>query len=897
MDDDDEVPTGRIIRKPVTHIDYTGWLWKKARKLQPNSPPFKDRFFVLTKDRLLYFKSPQANTAIAEISLADAVIRVITPDTDSLPPPYTPQSFSQRQLSATGLHVPPSFFANQFEIDNRARTYILRAPNAHEFQHWTQLLLKACRSAHDDNDTLVQLDHSLTSLEVEWATKEEDRVERLSVLRHTLRDPVACDFFIGFEVDRGREESVLCYLDCEAWRLEPPPGRLDKGREIWQTYCKRGAAKEVRIDEALREEVRQAVEAAQQSGEWVDKLQAHMYHLLSTASFPAFLASSAFYHAAYATPPPPAPSTPSPSRHHAYAQARVGSLRQDRGAPGTSTPRGPRSRRGESRMRSVQLDEEDMVIVLSDDQETGGGEGAQTAGEEGQPPFRGASSGSLDAEDGEYVSVRKDPGYGEQAGGGQGRGPPPSIDPSLARSPVHQSSPAQAARGFASPMAAQTPTGPTPRGGGPPAALPQTGGGQQTPVQQQQKGGFFKRIFASSADGKAQPPPGQAPQSPPSAAPPGAAPQGGMEKSTADALADFYSKKPIAGGAVVTQGRPPQAGPAASQQRQPPPNQAQQAQHAQQAAYAQQQQRQQAAMQQQQQQQEAQRLQQQQQQQAAAAARAQPQSRPQQPAQPPPKAAPPIPIDFLSGFTSPSPPSSPAPPPPSDPLDMFENLTIQPSSTPSSPSTSSPHAGPAFTAASVSPPYSPATSPPTSPHTHPPAASQMSSAVRINRPPPKPLLDDDDFFGPPTPAVAPPPAKPPVGGGGGAVDPFLDLYGGGGGGGGAMGGGRQGPQHPARAESGLDWTVNALASPQGGVGGAGRGGIGQGGGMGMGMGRGGMGGPGMGGMGVGRGGPMQPSQGMGGMGGMGRGGPMPGAPKKPDEDIFASAYREAQQKR
>ena len=93
-------------------------------------------------------------------------------------------------------------------------------------------------------------------MEGDWA--EQGRGARRAPLRPpqcTLRDPIACDFFIGWEVDRGREESVLCWLDCEGWKGEKsadPPGRQGQGPcEIWRRVCAgRVAAKEVRIDEA-----------------------------------------------------------------------------------------------------------------------------------------------------------------------------------------------------------------------------------------------------------------------------------------------------------------------------------------------------------------------------------------------------------------------------------------------------------------------------------------------------------------------------------------------------------------------------------------------------------------------------------------------------------------------
>src|SRR6202042_1777687 len=100
-------------------------------------------------------------------------------------------------------------------IDNKQRTYLLRAPTALEYQQWMSLLLRACRLSLEENELLVAMDQGLARMEADWAEKEAERVERLSVLRNTLRDPIACDFFIGWEVDRGREESVLCWLDCE----------------------------------------------------------------------------------------------------------------------------------------------------------------------------------------------------------------------------------------------------------------------------------------------------------------------------------------------------------------------------------------------------------------------------------------------------------------------------------------------------------------------------------------------------------------------------------------------------------------------------------------------------------------------------------------------------------
>ena len=979
-DDDDEAPSGRVIRKPSTHIDHVGWLWKKARKLQPNAPPFKQRWFVLSKNTLLYFNTPQTTTAIAEIALADATLRCLSPQTDSQPPPYSPQPISQRQLTATGHHVPSSFFANTFEVDTKQRTYTLRANTAGEYAQWMALLLRACRPSLEENEGLVAVDEGLKRMEAEWAEREEERVERLSELRNTLRDPVACDFFIGWEVDRGREEAVLCWLDCEGWRGEGgEEGRTEKGKEIWESYVKRGGKKEVRIDEGMREEVRLAVEGGGGGGggEWVEKLQQAMYVLLSTSSFPSFLLSSAFYHAAYAAPPPPSPSPPSPSRHHAYAQARVGTLRQERGGGvgGPSLTPGHRGRRGERGM-SAQLEEEDMVIVLSDDSEGGrggeGGEGGmgeegggggegQGGGRGGGPAVamqRGESEGSMDSEDGEYVSVRKQ-SFSEVVGPSQqGRASVGRAEESAVRSPTGMAA--------ASPMHAQTPMGAQMGGRGPPTPHQQQqggGGGQQTP---QQKGGFFKRMFSSTGvAGDARPAPQSphqpaAPQSPPAPATPMNAQQLQQQKSTQDALADFYSKKPIAGNAILQGGAvtPTGAGGGARPQAPQPAMTAQQKQ----AQLAQQMRAQQAQQQQMQaQQQEQQRLQMMQQQAAQQQARASPMHRPQQPppmSVPTPKAAAPIiEIDFLSGLTSPTasnsspahnpttlfttppnPTTSPSPPPsrPLDDDDMFASLTIQPTSTPSSPIATSPYPSAAsrFPAPSLPSPYPPptTTSPPPSfpipspafatpspafptpapsyptPNPTPTPAPGPSTITRLNKPPPKPLDDDFDIFGPPTTPLVPPPTRPQAppssssphhqpapAPAAAAADPFAGFYGGGqeagaGGGGGGGGGGGS-----------LDWAFEApIPKSQGG--GGGRGGMVVGG-MGMGMGRGGMGGPGMGTPGAGRGGMMQGGGGGAVGGGVGRGQGVGGAAgvgaagkKRDDEDIFASAFREAQKR-
>ena len=800
MDDDDELPPSRVIRKP-TAIEYAGWLWKKARKPQSGQQPFKARWFVLTRDRLLYFKSQQAETAIAEISLQEATVRVITPSTDSLPPAYQP-SLPQRQFASTGPHVPTSLFSHLFEIDNKQRTYLLRANNAQEWSAWLQLLLSACRQTVEDNCALLQTEAELQRQEEDWAEREAQRVERLSVLRGTLRDPIACDYFIAWEVDRGREESVLCWLDCEGWREErSDERRRDKAREIWDAYVRRGGKREVRMDESRREAIRQAMEA-EAADDWVDGLQLHAAALLTASDFSAFLLSSAFYHACMAATPatPTAPS--SPSHHHAYAQARVGNLSRERaggggpGFSGTWKAGGPRGfavgSAGRGRREQERLDDDDIVIVLSDDDDKagkaaaaggeGGAEEAIHAADEDGAAARGESGETGDGEE-DYVQVRKNSyseivggagqaagkavqgGRGEEEGGAKGssgfgsRSPPIQPRP---QPPARVMSPVSGLPSAQSQLQQQQQQGPMQRptaqtqhqqpqygqqGGyaaqaAPSSSLvsPSSAGGQypqqhQQPSQQQQKGGFFKRIFASGAAGEQQQPQqqqhqhlqqqrGAAAQPPPSASAP--APVGrdaAMENSTADALAAFYSRKPIAGAAVVTQPRPPPGNQPSLQQRQ---------------------------QQMRPQQQQPPQQQQQQQQYHGGQRPAAPLSQyggpgggpgPHPPPAAPSRTAAGAPsVDFSSRHTA----VPVAPSGVSAAIDMFENLTIQGEPQPAQP-------------AAFSPPL-PAAAPAASRHNSPsapaPPAAVLAAAPTPVSPPPavKPALPielDDDIFGPP----------------------------------------------------------------------------------------------------------------------------------------------------
>ena len=746
VDDDDDVPQGREIRKPQTHIDHTGWLWKKARKPAASAPsPFKDRWFVLSRDRLLYFKSPTAQTAIAEIQLNDATIRIVDKHTDATAPPafVSATAASQRLAATSGPHVPDTAFSWMFEIDTKQRTYLLRANNAAEYGEWMSRLLAACRPSIEENAEIGRLDAAMARMESEWAGREEERISQLSILRNTLRDLIACEFFIGWEVDRGREESVLCWLDCEGWRGETSEsGRRDKGREIWDNYCKKGAAKEVRIDEGLREDIRSAIDSDRPSDSWIERLQQHMHQLLMAVSFPAFLMSSAFYHACMAAVPTNSPPT-SPAHHHQFALQKVKTLRMERKG-GRSMGGGlpvVRTRGGREQER---MEEEDMVIVLSDDDERGGAAAAGGGG--GGKGMDGAvrdedmartyvGEGEVQTigveEENDYVNVRNEAASDAAT--------------AAARSPVHQKQPShqhpppsaaahqqhhqhqqQQRQPMPQPLTSppQSPhhMAPHPQS---PASFPShtQQPSSQPQQQQQQKGGFFKSIFSKSSASAANS--GSGGNSNRATAPPPTE----QQKAVDDALASFYSSKPIAGNAIVTSGRPlPPQQP--NQQQRPQPQQQQQQQRpqplSQSQPYQPQHQQRPPPSQYQQQQQQQQLSQQQQQQQPPHAQYQQPSRQSTHPSQPaanvPPSATQNAVIhaDFLSGM---GPPSTSQPPVTHAAsagsavggMDMFDQLTIQ--------------GEPAPTPAAVTVPAKP---------TVPSPAILTSSTL------------DDDIFGPPS---------------------------------------------------------------------------------------------------------------------------------------------------
>ena len=586
VDDDDDVPQGREIKKPQTHIDHTGWLWKKARKPAASAPsPFKDRWFVLSRDRLLYFKSPTAQTAIAEIQLSEATIRIVDKYTDATGPPafVSATAASQRLAAGSGPHVPDTAFSWMFEIDNKQRTYLLRAANAAEYNEWISRLLAACRPAIEENAEIGRLDWAGARMESDWAVREEDRIAALSILRNTLRDLIACEFFIGWEVDRGREESVLCWLDCEGWKGETSEGgRRDKGREIWDNYCKKGAAKEVRIDEVLREDIRSAIDSDRPSDGWIDRLQQHMHQLLMAVSFPAFLMSSAFYHACMAAVPTNSPPT-SPAHHHQFALQKVKTLRMERGG-GRSMGGGLPVVRVRGGREQERMEEEDMVIVLSDEDDRGGAAGGGSGGSGGKVADGAgvreddmgrsyAGEGEVQTigveEENDYVNVSRDAGTETAA----------ATVRSPVHQPMHQQPPPSAASHRQNQQQQQqrqsTPqlvTSP-PQSPHHPPVQPQSPASfaphpQPSPSQpqQQQKSGFFKSIFSKSSVPAANSGSGG------SGSRPAAPVSSEQQKSVEDALASFYSSKPLAGGAIVTTGRPlPPQQP--NQQQRPQPQQ------------------------------------------------------------------------------------------------------------------------------------------------------------------------------------------------------------------------------------------------------------------------------------------------------------------------------------
>ena len=190
----------------------------QAGRLRPS--PFKDRWFVLSRDRLLYFKSTTAQTAIAEIILSEATIRIIDKYTDAAVPPafVSATAVSARLAAASGPHVPDTAFSWMFEIDNKQRTYLLRANNTAEYNEWLSRLLAACRPAHRR----------------EWGDRQTGRGdgangERLghkrrgadSTSQHTAQHTARPHRLRVLHRLGGRqrtEESVLCWLDCEGWR-------------------------------------------------------------------------------------------------------------------------------------------------------------------------------------------------------------------------------------------------------------------------------------------------------------------------------------------------------------------------------------------------------------------------------------------------------------------------------------------------------------------------------------------------------------------------------------------------------------------------------------------------------------------------------------------------------
>ena len=786
VDDDDDVPQGREIRKPQSAIDHTGWLWKKARKPAASAPsPFKDRWFVLSRSSLLYFKSPTAQTAIAEIQLSEATIRVVDKYTDATAPPafVSATAASLRLAASSGAHVPDTAFSWMFEIDTKQRTYLLRANNAAEYKEWLSRLLAACRPSIEENVEAVRLDAALARMERDWAVREEDRIAHLSVLRNTLRDLIACEFFIGWEVDRGREEVVLCWLDCEGWRGETgEEGRREKGREIWDAYCKKGAHKEVRIDEQLRTDIRSAIDTAADGESWIGRLQLAMHALLMSVSFPAFLLSSAFYHACMATVNTNSPPA-SPAHHHQFALQKVKTLRMERGG-GRSLGGGPPTMRSRQQQQE-RMDEEDMVIVLSDDDDKGGAGGgggrAADASRRDEDMVRSyAGEGEVQTigveEDNDYVNVGRD-GASEAA-------------EATVRSPVHQPS----AQSQQSPHAAaayqqqqqqqrqqqqqqQRPAAPQPLTSPPQsphqmtkqpqspasfAAHPQQSPSQQPP--QQQKGGFFKSIFSKSS--------APAPTGPGAASRAAAAPSSEAQKSVEDALASFYSSKPIAGDAIANKGRQPLPQQQPNQQQRPPQQQQQQ----QQQLYQQQQQQRQQQPQSYPPQQQRPPASYQQQQQPPPSQQQQQQPPYRQPAQqqPPHAAASAAPMtDFLSGMTINQPPAAQAASGGAA-MDMFDQLTIQGDTPPA------PAAAATATAANTSAPPKPAYSSPnilsqhaldddifgvpstasptsTSPSTSAASSRPSSSASRPAAQPPPPAANplDDDIFGLPSAPAAP----------------------------------------------------------------------------------------------------------------------------------------------
>jgi len=134
--------------------EYCGLL----KKLGDVNRTFKERWFVLQKDKLWYFKTQQSPKAITYIALKDAVIREASTDKNRRTSVVNAFRPSERSLS--------------FQIVTQDRVYELVAPSREQRHAWLTLLQQQTQ-LQVDNGEIDQIDVMIEEHELRAAEELE----------------------------------------------------------------------------------------------------------------------------------------------------------------------------------------------------------------------------------------------------------------------------------------------------------------------------------------------------------------------------------------------------------------------------------------------------------------------------------------------------------------------------------------------------------------------------------------------------------------------------------------------------------------------------------------------------------------------------------------------------
>jgi hypothetical protein len=300
-------------------LEKCGYMLKGGKK---ESDHYKQRYFELYKNKIVYYKSHISKESISTIELHDAFVKptflhnLYSHNTQSLAiQPSKPEYSFLQSSPAASSHI-----LYDFEIHGKQRFHYFRCNSYNDYVDWIQHLWHYTQQIYWENQAVVEIQAEIDNFTYYDSNVDEIRLKELKNLDIVLLDCYGLDYFLAFLKENHCEENLLFWLDCEDLKLliakQNHNNYLENNKElyniytaivdIYNNYFQDAAPNEIDCKSQLKELYKAQVGLIQAQLstksynpdliqlDLYNSMQQNTYNLMNSSNFLAFLQSNHF---------------------------------------------------------------------------------------------------------------------------------------------------------------------------------------------------------------------------------------------------------------------------------------------------------------------------------------------------------------------------------------------------------------------------------------------------------------------------------------------------------------------------------------------------------------------------------------------------------------------------